>query len=355
MRIAVLPADTGACGHSRLIWPADTVRTVRPEWDVRVYDPRTVRIDRANQTVHGLDVDGLDVLVTQRVGTRAVADLCTWVRARGAAVVMDMDDAMWCLDPDNTSYAGWNGERGGPGAHWERIDRVAAAADMVTVTTTALAQRYGRHGRVAVLPNRIPRMALGASKPGRRGNPPVAGWAGLLATHPHDPKAIGDALKLAVSRGLVQAGVMGDAYRTAKMWGTKVTAFRTANLGMDYYRHIAMFDIGLVPLDLEGSSAEFNAAKSSLKALEYAATGSAVIASPSPANVEFAREVPIRLAATPGEWLEHLTDLADEGARAAQVSAQTAALAAYGWAVQDRAEDWAQVWEHAAQNRKGTA
>lgn len=353
LKVAILPADTGACGHSRLIWPAEAVSVLHPDWDIRVYDPRSVRMERGSKfRVHGLDVEGLDVLVTQRVGTRAVADLCGWVQRRGAAVVMDMDDAMWCLDPDNVAYGAWNAERGG--THWVQADRVAESADLVTVTTSSLADRYGKHGRAMVLPNRIPRMALDARRPRQTSNPPVAAWAGLLSTHPHDPGVIGEALKIAAGRGLVQPGVLGDGYRTGKIWGVPVKTYRTARLGMEYYRHLAMFDIGLVPLDLEGSSAEFNAAKSSLKALEYAATGSAVIASPSPANVEFAREVPIRLAATPGEWLEHLTELADPVVRRTQVERQHAALSAYEWVLQDRAADWARAWTMAVETRRSS-
>lgn len=351
LKVAILPSDTGACGHSRLIWPAEAVAALHPDWDITIYDPRRVLLERGRSLKsHGMDTDGLDLLVTQRVGTPGVADLCSLLRSRGVAVAMDVDDGMWCLDPDNTAYGAWNGLRGS--MHWEHTDRVAAFADMVTVTTSALGERYFHGGRGAILPNRIPRMALEARRPRQSSQPPVAAWAGLLATHPHDPDVIGDALKIAVSRGLVQAGVLGDGYRTGRVWGVPVKTYRMTRLGMDYYRHLAMFDIGMVPLDLEGSSAEFNRAKSSLKALEYAATGSAVIASPSPANVEFAREVPIRLAATPGEWLEHLTELADPEVRRRQVDRQSEALTEHEWVLQDRAADWARTWMLAVENRR---
>jgi hypothetical protein len=355
LKVAILPADTGACGHCRLIWPAESVAALHPDWDITIYDPRRVRLERGKSVkAHGMDTDGLDLLVTQRVGTPGVADLCRSLREQGVAIAMDVDDAVWCLDPDNTAYASWNGQRGA--THWEHTDRAAAAADLVTVTTSALADRYSRSTPAVVLPNRIPRMALDARRPRTTPHPPVAAWAGLLATHPHDPDVIGDALKIAVSRGLVQAGVLGDGYRTGKVWGVPVKTYRMTRLGMDYYRHLAMFDIGLVPLDLEGSSAEFNRAKSSLKALEYAATGSAVIASPSPANIEFARDVPIRLAATPGEWLEHLTELSDPFVRQQQVSAQFSGLAEHGWVLQDRAADWAHAWMYAViERRRGSS
>lgn len=354
MRVAVLPGDTGACGHYRLIWPADAVRRIRPDWEITVYDPRAVKVEttRGGPVVHGLPVDEIDLLVTQRVGSPVVADLCAHVRARGVAVVMDMDDAMWALDPANIAYDSWNlRTRGRPGLHWSVIDRVAEFADLVTVTTGALADRYGAHGRVEVLPNRIPRMALGARGEGPVRRLPVAGWAGLLGTHPRDPQVVGDAVRRAVSAGWVRAGVIGDAYRTGKLWGTRVAEFPAASLGMPYYRQITALDIGLVPLDLSGSSAVFNAAKSSLKALEMAATGSAVIASPSPANLEFSRDVPIRVAESPAEWLRHLEELADPRVRAEQVEKQLAAVEA-GWVLQDRAEDWATAWVAAVNNRR---
>lgn len=348
MKIAILPADTGACGHYRLIWPADAIRALHPDWSVRVYDPRRVRVEAVagGVRIHGLDHEDLDVIVVQRVGLPVMARMLSWLQAQGTRVVMDMDDAMWALDPANHSYGAWNTPAafGGARAHWSVTDKVAEMADLVTVTTSALAERYGDHGRVEVLPNRIPAMALDAHPETVRTGAPLAGWAGFMATHPHDPAVVGSAVKEAAAAGTIHAGVIGDAYKVSKRWGCKVENLPTANLGMDYYRRLAELDIGLVPLATEGSSAEFNRAKSSLKALEMAATGAAVIASPTPANIEFAMEVPIALAETPEEWLGHIGRLADPVARAEQVEKQTAAILANGWILQDRAADWACAW-----------
>lgn len=355
MRVAILPGDTGACGHYRLIWPADAVRAIRPDWEVQVYDPRTVKVETgpAGTRVHGLPWRELDLLVTQRVGSPAVAHLVEFLRERGVAVAMDMDDAMWALDRDNTAWRAWNDAPGQHPSrmHWSIIDAVARQVDLVTVTTTALADHYGGHGRVEILPNRIPRMALTARRNLSPRRVPLAGWAGLLATHPHDPKVLGHAMRTVTDAGLVKPVVVGDAYRTGKMWGVRPADLPTASLGMDYYRQVANFDIGLVPLDLAGSSAIFNRGKSSLKALEMSATGSAVIASPSPANEEFAAEVPIRLAACPDDWQAHLEELADPAVRVEQQEKQRAALTACGWVLQDRAQDWADAWVSAVQNR----
>jgi hypothetical protein len=355
MRVAVLPGDTGACGHYRLIWPGDAVSRLDEGWSVRVYDPRRVKLTRSRHgtlRVEGLDWRNIDVLVTQRVGSPLMAELTRWLQKRGVAVVMDMDDAMWCLDPRNVAYRGWNDHGTSPGrVHWSVIDEVAETVDLVTVTTQVLADRYGAHGRVEILPNRVPRMALRTPRRPRSGRP-VVGWSGLLSTHPQDPYAVGDAVATVAAAGLVDVAVMGDPYRVGKMWGTRVSPIAVASLGPDYYRQLARFDVGLVPLDLHGTSGEFNTGKSSLKALEFAATGAAVIASPTPANLELAEEVPIRLAATPAEWLGHLYELAEPETRAEQVEKQRTAIESCGWVLQDRARDWSAAWSLAVENRR---
>lgn len=358
MKIAILPADTGACGHYRTIWPADAVRAAHPDWEVTVYDPRTVKMESQSGRlvkVHGLDWENLDVLVTQRVGSPTIAQMLLWLQSRGTAVVLDMDDAMWALDPDNSSFKAWNSTAYDRSrVHWSVIDSVAKTADLITVTTSALAARYGKHGRVEILPNRVPEMALDA----RKGLPlrlavgvPTVGWSGFMSTHPHDPQVVGSAVADAAKLGTVRPAVMGDAFRVGHVWGTAVDTIPTENLGQGYYRALSGIDIGLVPLALDGSSAKFNRAKSSLKALEFVATGAGVIASPTPANLEFAQEVPIRIANSPAEWEAHIAWLSDNDARTEIVEKQTAALIANGWVLQDRAADWAEAWKRAANRR----
>lgn len=365
MKVAILPADTGACGHYRTIWPADAVRALHPDWDIRVYDPRTVHAETSPTgrllRIHGIDYQDLDVVVTQRVGSPTIAAMLEAFQHQGVATVVDMDDAMWCLDKDNAAYKSWNNTgRARSRVHWSVTDHVATMADLVTVTTSALAKRYGRHGRVEILPNRIPHMAMTAGWAAGEVSKDeslerdftVFGWPGFMSTHPKDPQVLGDAMARLTALSGARAAGMGDAYRLGKLWGCEVAKIEPTNLGPDYYNRLATaFDVGLVPLDLEGSSAEFNRSKSSLKALELAATGAAVIASPSPANREFSREVPIRLAGNPDEWEGHMRVLLDPAIRDEQVEKQTAAIYTNGWVLQDRATDWAEAWERAANRR----
>src|SRR3546814_3180887 len=64
--------DLGACGYFRLVWPAESVGRVRPEWQVDIYRPQDVRIGMGPRglAVRGLNLEGLDLAVFQRVGDR---------------------------------------------------------------------------------------------------------------------------------------------------------------------------------------------------------------------------------------------------------------------------------------------
>src|SRR3546814_20308276 len=98
MKIAVVPSDTGACGYFRLIWPAEAVRTVRPDWQVDVYRPQDVKIAMGPKglAVRGLNLLGLDLVIFQRVGPTRQVDLVRALQAQGLAVAGGGGDAPYC-------------------------------------------------------------------------------------------------------------------------------------------------------------------------------------------------------------------------------------------------------------------
>lgn len=109
-RVVVLPADESACGMYRLRYPAGAVQLVRPGWQVEVYRPADVQLglgaDGSLWQVKGFDPKGIDLLVMQRVGTRGQYELLAWAQKNGIATVLDIDDAMWCIDRENVAWAG---------------------------------------------------------------------------------------------------------------------------------------------------------------------------------------------------------------------------------------------------------
>ena len=163
--VRVFNADLGGCGHYRLIWPAQAAAAAGgndggrwPPTDVRrkrvdggrVVDERRRR-DRRRRRRH------------QRLVSRDVVDTIPHLQAAGVAVVVDIDDDLDALPKGHpyraaTSPArplrrhadGYVDDPDAKNRLWLR--EACRQADLVTVSTPALAKRYARHGRVAVLP-----------------------------------------------------------------------------------------------------------------------------------------------------------------------------------------------------------
>lgn len=344
LRVVVLPADESACGYYRMRLPAGAVREIRPEWGVEVYRPSDVKLgtgaDGSLWGVQGLpEPDKMDLLVMQRVATRAQVEFIRWAQTKGTAVVVDSDDAMWKIHPDNVAWKSWNE---GP-HHWRWLDEAARFADLSTVTTPALAKRYGP--RVEVLPNCVPGDV--DSVRSELDQTVTIGWAGFTSTHPGDLTVVGDAVRRVQEETGCIVRVIGDAEGASRDWGCPVEKVNPTPIGSPYYTALTTLDVGLVPLQ----DSPFNRAKSYLKALEFSANGVVVVASPTPANRDLAKTVPIELASTPEDWYEAIfravvkaewrTDRARE--------AKEKSLQRHTYSV--KAELWVQAWERALNRR----
>ena len=353
MKVAVIPSDLGACGYFRLIWPAEAVRTVRPDWTVDVYRPQDVRVGMGPRglALRGLDIAGLDLAVFQRIGTPRQVDLVRALQAQGIAVAVDVDDALYCIDPDSGSFPAWNDRRAA--THWSNLEEACRRADLVTVTTDALARHYGKHNRVERIVNGLPEGAFQDPSPlTALSDEVIIGWSGVAVSHPHDLEVVGDALaRVMASDPQVSLRVVGDAAWAAGV--LQVPDGRWTDGGRhplnEYHRALLGTDIGIVPL----SDTKFNEAKSALKALEYTAVGAHVIASPTPANTEFSLGTGIGIAKTPEDWYQALL----EGIRGVRYERDWDGGEIGGpdvrhMGILPRAEEWAQAWERAVTRRK---
>lgn len=353
MKIAVLLSDTGACGSYRMVWPAQAVKHIRQDWDISLHPPGQVGFyaDQATGQLHSVtglpDLNTLDLIVVQRVGKSTVVELMRRAQVAGCAVVLDNDDAMWAIDRENAAWLAWNSARG---HHWRWTDRAAQQADLCTNTTVALARRYG-NGRSAVLPNVVPTVALDCEVPayelGR--DRPVVGWSGQLRTHPRDPAVVGDAVRRVAEDTGCRVMAQPDAKEVARMWQlAEVERLAPNKIGVPYYAGLRMFDVALVPLE----DSLFNRAKSSLKALECAAAGCAVVASPTPANKELAQSLPILLAASPAEWYDHIMRLVRDPVERRERGEQAREIIRPNWTFEQQAERWVEAWERAVARRR---
>src|ERR1019366_1809483 len=148
---------------------------------------------------------------------------------------------------------------------------------MVTVSTPALAKRYG--GRV--VPNGIPRAYLGIERTTSR-QVPVVGWTGVVVSHAGDLEQVGSALAEIVASGACAVRTIGGRREALDVLGVQGEWHTGAWLqDFAYARLYADLDVAIVPLRPN----RFNAGKSWLKGLEAAALGVPFVASPTPEYV----------------------------------------------------------------------
>ena len=354
-RVVVLPADESACGYYRMRLPAGAVGLIRPDWDIEVYRPSDVRLGGGAVgdlwAIHGIPEPlSIDLLVMQRTGSALQVNLLRWARDNGIATVLDVDDAMWCIDKDNASYDAWNG----PDQKWRLLDQAADVVDMVTCTTDSLAQRYGRkHGRVEVLPNCVPSEIKDVESIRGSFDPELTiGWAGFTSTHPHDLEVVGSAVRQVVDNYGLKVRVIGDAEGAMKAWGLdEVDMVKPVPIGAPYYTALTSVDVALVPLQ----DTTFNRAKSYLKALEFAALGIPVVASWTPANRALQKSIPILLAQTERDWAEYLGHVVGSLEYRTGASAMTSSLVQERHTYESQAYRWAASWERAMARRSRMA
>lgn len=351
MRVVALPADESGCGSYRVIWPAAIVKNARPDWDVEIYRPADVRIavdDRGRlNALHGLNPRGIDVAIMQRVGTPGMLALMRWLQEQGTAVVLDADDALWSIHRSNAAFKAWNSTT----HHWQWMDAAAREADLVTVTTDRLATRYGKHGRVVVLPNRVPTNATKLRRTEPHDGPVRFGWSGFVGTHPADLHVVGNAVSRLLHDTTADTLIVGDGQGILKAWGLKDQALRvnaTGALPLEaYFDGLSRLDVGVVPLE----DSLFNRCKSGLKATEFAAVGVPVVVTATPAHTTLAREgFPLPTADSPREWYEQTKALVENPDLRA-TAGELAHTAAVAHTMENHIEEWAAAWQRAAQRR----
>lgn len=350
MRVVALPADETGCGSYRVIWPAAMVGNARPDWQVEIYRPTDVRIAHDHHgrlaALQGFDPEGIDLVIMQRIGTPGMFALMRWFQEKGTAVVLDADDALWSIHRDNAAYKAWNGQE----HHWQWMDAAAREADLITVTTPRLGARYGKHGRLAVIPNRVP-AGVTELRETRDTERIRFGWSGYVGTHPTDLHVVGNAVSRLLMDTPADVRIVGDGVGILSAWGLRDHAARVTATGAlsltEYFGGLAQLDIGVVPLE----DSLFNRCKSGLKASEFAAVGVPVVITPTPAHTALAREgFPLPTAETSREWYEQTKALIENPELRAE-QAERAHTAARAHTMENHVEEWVGAWQRAAQRR----
>jgi hypothetical protein len=351
IRIYVYPSDQWGCGAYRMKWPALAIN--EPGMSVEVVEPGTrkveVNIDQAGNVAGEQFPADADVVVFQRPTNQWIAQLIPLLQARGVAVVVELDDDLAHVHPSNPAFDMLQpvlrrGNQTAPNLH--SVARLADAidlADMVVVSTAELASRYGVHGRVRLLRNRVPRYYLTIPHT----DSAVIGWGGSVHSHPHDLQQVGSAVAALVRQG-AEVHTVGDPVGVGRALGLRADPPSAGPVALDDYpAAIARFGVGIAPL----ADTRFNRAKSWLKPLEYAAVGVPWVGSPLPEYAELHGLGCGRLASRPKHWQAALSALTGSEQLRREASEQGRVVAA-GNTIELHAWRWAEAWTDAITNRR---
>lgn len=372
MRVLIHPADAGACGHYRLIWPGRALA----DRDVRVGDPNTLLADWPDDMkVWGKymrDFDneevmlGLakppeaDVLVVQRPLDSRMPGLAREMTRTDCALVVELDDDFTSIHAQNVSF--WSTHpRLNPKRSVRNILETIAWADLVTVTTPALQKVYRRftHAPVVVIPNYVPRDYLtvetaGLERPEEDEGKLLLGWSGSLETHPQDLQVTrGAVARLLRERpDTVQLTIVGTGKGVRRAFGTSQhnKVLRTGWVPLTQYPSVMKeLDVGMVPLE----PSAFNDGKSWLKGLEWAALGVPFVASPTQPYINLWGRGAGLLADNPRAWYSGLKALVERDDYRHEVAAR-AKVVAEQLVIEDHLEEWMNAW-HAARESKASS
>lgn len=348
MKVNVYPADLGGCGHYRMIWPAEAlaaqgadVTVIRPtEPDERQVQATWWTDDAGVSTLVDVRAPEADVVVLQRPLTDTLTQSIPMLQAKGIRVVVEIDDDFETISRRNISWRAVH-PASSPRRNWQHLREACRVADWVVVSTPALAARYGRHGRVSVVPNCVPSRYLGVEAEPHDGV--VVGWTGTVQTHPDDLQVTRGAVGRALRAAGASFAVVGTGKGVRDRLGLAEPPLAAGWVPIERYPEaVAQFDVGIVPLELTA----FNEAKSWLKGLEMAALGVPFVASPTGPYRELAREGAGLCASKPREWEAVLRRLAGDVTWQAAM-ADVGRDVARRWTIEGNCERWLEAWGQA--------
>jgi hypothetical protein len=347
MKVRVQPATAGAVGMYRVTYPANAVEKAGL-CDIERPGPGSPRLSESRvlsrkgddallQMMPGQHLE-CDVLVVQRLAQAILVDLIPKFQLKGIAVVVDVDDDLAAVHANNQAR--------GSEDHRQLL-KACALADLVTVTTPALAKRYGGHGRVKILPNCVPQAMLDLPDPDEpRGK--TVGWAGWAGVHPDDLQTTNGGVAQAVADTAAQFLQVGPVDGIQRALGLSEEPAATGPLELEHYQAaLGALAVGIAPL----RDTAFNNAKSALKPLEMTARGAAVVMSP---RYDYARIHEDGIGMLAGdrsrEWRRRVRWLLEDDAAREELVAQGREAIAEHHTYEGNCELWADAWAVAAEN-----
>jgi glycosyltransferase involved in cell wall biosynthesis len=286
--------------------------------------------------------DGFEVVVMQRWMLGKAVEVIERAKAMGQVVIQDVDDWYWGLDPSNRAW-----ESSHPNTHptenREHYRQALGHCSALTVSTPYLAERLNRmfpDKPIYVVRNAID-LYRWEVQPVSDTDRPVIGWVGAVGWRSGDLEILKGILGPFVEQydlAVIHAGVMqGTQGAFAKLTGVdprRVTERSMASIHL-YPLLWRGIDVALAPL----SDQPFNEAKSSVKAMEAAASGIPVVTSAMSSYKEFGVG---RQCKNPSQWLSALTALLKPEFR--QFQAREGLIRVQDEDIEKRWKDWERIY-----------
>jgi Glycosyl transferases group 1 len=347
MKVLAVAADDSS-GHYRIRLPVEALHDDDVHVEVLT---KEFPVTRNRDGTYAFTPD-CDVLVIQRPMHEKIVNLIDHVQAQGIAVVVEADDDFHTVQANNIAFFQHH-PKADPRANFHHFAECVKRADLVTVSTPALVDRYGSHGRIALLRNYV---SSDWTLVPRHNDGHTIGWAGTTLNHPTDLQATRGGVSMAMDDHPDWRFVcVGGGHFPETVWKQlrldkercEVTEWRPLGL---HELVMSQFDIGIAPLD----DIVFNHAKSWLKGLEYAALGIPFVASDLPEYVRLEKQHGIGVTAPSKSkaWRRRVGDLMSAGEGREALGQAYRTIVASTLTIERNAWRWPEAWQRAIEERR---
>lgn len=326
----------GGCGYYRCILPmlvcGDRAHAGRIAWDpIRGFGIRDT---------HSTGVFGFKTVVLKLIMERWIPKQIELAKALGQRVIIDIDDHYDGLTEANKAWEITHPEMNKL-RNRDIYQQTIYLADDITVSTPFLLDYWSaKRDRIHLVRNGV---NVNQFPKKQQNVKPVIGWTGATSYRNNDLEQLREWLPDFLEEHDLMfhhAGHSDDAPSFVHITGVNPNRVRTTPiLPIHEYPRGFQFDIGIVPLN----DIPFNAAKSNIKGLEYAASGIPFVASDLPEYRLLHEDGVGHIARSADEWVQQMTYLLDYKIRK-QEGSRIRDAASQKWSIEARAEDWRAVF-----------
>lgn len=290
----------------------------------------------------GLTHTGFDILVMQRIMNDYSLQIIEGCNSKGIPVVQDVDDWYWGLHPDNNAYKVTD-PKVNPTCNRDIYKESLLASDLIITSTPFLYNKLAEWNPNTILIRNT--IDLERWEETEIRDKPIVGWVGATTHRSGDLETLQGIVAPYLERHDLmfhQGGWAEGSRHAAELLKVPLERSQTSRLcPIEVYpQHFSFMDISIVPLNM----IPFNEAKSGLKGMESAASGTPFIAQASEEYRWLRDDIGVgRVAKKGNQWTRHLEELLDRDARVEEARKNREAIKALD--IRDRWVDWFKAFE----------